>query len=104
MTLITPPIADFPRQQNPSWQINFTDELETSVYIEQGSGRLVGHSNSDKRFADFFFMLHFMDYGSAGNFNTVQMILFAFFTLWLALSGFIWTIHMLRNGKYRIKR
>ena len=104
VTLITPPIADFPRQQNPSWQINFTDELETSVYIEQGSGRLVGHSNSDKRFADFFFMLHFMDYGSAGNFNTVQMILFAFFTLWLALSGFIWTIHMLRNGKYRIKR
>jgi len=97
------PISDFPRHKNPSWQINFTDDLETSVYVEQGSGHIVGHSNSNKRFADFFFMLHFMDYGRAGNFNTVQMILFAFITLWLTLSGLIWTIHMLRKGRYRLK-
>lgn len=103
-TLLTPPIADYNKQRNPTWQINFADDLATSVYVEQGSGRLVGHSNSDKRFADFFFMLHFMDYGEAGSFNSVQMILFAFVTLWLALSGLIWTIHMLRKGNYRIKR
>ena len=86
-----------------AWQVNFEDELETSVYVEQGSGRIVGHSNSDKRFADFFFMLHFMDYGSAGNFNSIQIMLFAFITLWLTLSGLIWTIHMLSKGKYSPK-
>ena len=104
VALITPPIADFLKHKNPSWQINFADDLDTSVYVEQGSGRLVGHSNSDKRFADFFFMLHFMDYGSAGSFNTIQMILFAFISLWLALSGLIWTLHMLRKGQYRLKK
>ena len=87
--LLTENIADFPKQKNPSWQVNFDDELSTSVYVEQGSGRLIDHSNSDKRFADFFFMLHFMDYGKAGNFNNLQIILFAFVTLWLTLSGFI---------------
>lgn len=103
VTLLTPPIADDLKQKNPTWQINFSDELETSVYVEQGSGRLVGHSNSDKRFADFFFMLHFMDYGSAGNFNSIQIMLFAFITLWLTLSGLIWTVHMLSKGKYNLK-
>ena len=29
--LITPPIADFIKHKNPSWQINFNDALETSV-------------------------------------------------------------------------
>lgn len=103
-TLITPPIADFIKHKNPSWQVNFNDKLATSVYVEQGSGRVIGHSNSDKRFADFFYMLHFMDYGSAGNFNTVQIMLFAFITLWLTLTGLIWTIHLLRKGNYRFKR
>lgn len=102
--LLMPPIADFPKQQNPNWQINFADDLSTSVYVEQGSGRLVGHSNSDKRFADFFYMLHFMDYGSAGHFNSIQIMLFAFVTLWLSLSGLIWTINMFSKGKYRLKR
>ena len=102
--LILPPITDFLKHKNPSWQINFTDDLTTSVYVEQGSGRLVGHSNSDKRFADFFFMLHFMDYGNAGSFNTIQIILFAFITLWLTLSGLIWTLHMLRKGQYRLNK
>ena len=104
VTLIAPPIADFLKHKNPSWQINFDDDLATSVYVEQGSGRIIGHSNSDKRFADFFFMLHFMDYGGAGNFNTIQIIIFAFITLWLTLSGLIWTLHMLRKGSYRLKK
>lgn len=102
--LIAPPIDDFLKNKNPSWQVNFNDKLATSVYVEQGSGRIIGHSNSDKRFADFFFMLHFMDYGSAGNFNTFQIMLFAFITLWLTLTGLIWTIHLLRKGSYRFKK
>ena len=101
VTLFDNGIDDFPKEQNTTWQVNYADELNTSVYIEAGSGRLVGHSNDDKRFADFFFMLHFMDYGTEGNFNSVQIILFAFITLWLTLTGFIWTIELALNGQYQ---
>lgn len=102
VTLFDNGIDDFPKEQNATWQVNYADELNTSVYIEAGSGRLVGHSNDDKRFADIFFMLHFMDYASEGNFNSIQIILFAFITLWLTLTGFIWTIQLAFNGQYQL--
>jgi ferredoxin len=102
VTLLENGVDDFPKEKNATWQINYADELNTSVYIEAGSGRLVGHSNDDKRFADIFFMLHFMDYTSEGNFNSIQIILFAFITLWLTLTGFIWTIKLGFNGQYQL--
>ncbi|MEW6992378.1 2Fe-2S iron-sulfur cluster-binding protein [Colwelliaceae bacterium 6441] len=100
-TLIKQDNDDFPKEQNASWQINFADEVNTSVYVEVGSGRIIGHSNDDKRFADFFFMLHFMDYGNKGGFNSIQIMLFAVVTLWLALTGFIWTLQLGFNGQYQ---
>ena len=99
---LSPPYDDIPREKNKVWQVNYTDDLNTSVYIDTGSGRIVKHSNDDKRFADIFFMLHFMDYGSEGSFNNVQIILFALFTLFFALTGFIWTIELAFNGQYKI--
>ena len=75
------PLDDFPKQKNASWQINFADDVNSSVYIEAESGRVVGHSDDDKRFADIFFMLHFMDYGNEDGFNSVQMMLFCFYYL-----------------------
>ncbi|WP_019028660.1 2Fe-2S iron-sulfur cluster binding domain-containing protein [Colwellia piezophila] len=101
--LMQVPIEDFPKQKNASWRINFVNDIDTSVYIEAESGRLVGHSDDHKRFADFFFMLHFMDYGNEGSFNNIQMILFAFITLWLSLTGLIWTIDLGLRGQYKIK-
>ena len=101
-TLLDVPVSDFPRQKNTTWQIDFDDDVETSVYVEAGSGRIVGHSDADKRLADIFFMLHFMDYGNEGNFNSVQMILFAFVSLWLSLTGIIWTVNLGFRGQYQI--
>jgi Na+-transporting NADH:ubiquinone oxidoreductase subunit F len=97
-------VPDYPRQQNPAWQIYFDDEIDTSVYVEANSGRIIGHSDEHKRFADIFFMLHFMDYGNNGSFNNIQNVLFAIAALWLALSGFIWSIHLGLKGKYNIRR
>lgn len=101
-----PPIADMLKERNSVWQVNFSDDLETSVYIDASSGRLVGHSNEDKRFVDFFFMLHFMDYpflgeGSVGGFNNGQIIFFALLTLIFCLTGMIWVIELLRKGRYK---
>ncbi|UJF22389.1 hypothetical protein [Shewanella sp. OMA3-2] len=101
---LNPPIADFPKQQNVTWQVSFTDDVDTQVYVEAQSGRIVGHSDSDKKLADIFFMLHFMDYTNEGSFNNVQMMLLAFFNLWLTFTGVIWSVDLLRKGKYRIKR
>lgn len=101
--LLSDSIDDFPKQQNPTWKVDFNDNVETSVYVEAGSGRIVGHSDQDKRLADIFFMLHFMDYGNEGSFNSVQMILFAFVSLWLSLTGIIWTVDLGFRGQYQIK-
>ncbi len=103
VTLITGFIEDFPKQKNPTWQVNFSDEIYTSVYIEQGSGRIVGHSDDEKRLADFFFMLHFMDYAQEGSFNNWPIIIFAFITLWLCISGLVWTVDLGLRGQYQIK-
>jgi ferredoxin len=101
--LFAAPVSDFPRQQNATWKIDFDDDVDTSVYVEAGSGRIVGHSDDDKRLADIFFKLHFMDYGNEGSFNSVQMILFAFVSLWLSLTGMIWTVDLGFRGQYQVK-
>ena len=105
ITKLSPPLEDMPREQNKVWRINYSDKLNTSVYIDAGSARIVGHSNDDKRFADFFFMLHFMDYdvlGGKPGFNNTQIIIFALFTLFLALTGLIWTTELLLKGRYKL--
>lgn len=104
--LVKPPINDFLKEENNLWQVNFSDELHTSVYINASSGRLIGHSNEDKRFVDFFFMLHFMDYplfgqGAVGGFNNLQISIFAILTLFFCLTGLIWTLELLIKGRYK---
>ncbi|MEW6999630.1 hypothetical protein AADZ86_18215 [Colwelliaceae bacterium BS250] len=101
--LITAKISEFPKQKNPTWQINFNDALSTSVYIEDKSGRIVGHSDDDKRLADIAFKLHFLDYGNVGGFNNMQNYIFAFLALWLSFTGIIWTIELALKGRYKLR-
>jgi Na+-transporting NADH:ubiquinone oxidoreductase subunit F len=100
--LLSPPIKELPKQKNSLWQVNFANEVNTNAYIEAGSGRLIGHVDDAKRLADLFFMIHFIDYGSAGHFNSIQIMLFSFITLWLVLTGVAWTIQLLIRGKFRV--
>jgi Na+-transporting NADH:ubiquinone oxidoreductase subunit F len=93
-----------PKEHNEVWQININDDLYTSIYVDAGSGVIISHVNDDKRFADFFFMLHFMDYGSLGNFNNWQIIFFSMLMLALSLSGFIWVIDLARKRKYKVMK
>ncbi|WP_394392897.1 2Fe-2S iron-sulfur cluster-binding protein [Shewanella woodyi] len=99
---VSPPFDDRLKEKNTLWRVNFDDEINTSVYIDEGSGRLIGHSNDDKRIVDIAFMLHFMDYANEGSFNNVQIIVFAIFTLFFAFTGFIWTIELGLNGQYSL--
>ncbi|MGI5309797.1 2Fe-2S iron-sulfur cluster-binding protein [Rheinheimera sp. WS51] len=102
-TLMQPPIADLLKQKNAVWQVNYSDDINTSVYIEADSGRIAGHSDDDKRLADFFLKLHFMDYANEGSFNNEFMMFFAFLTLFLSGTGLIWTIDLALRGQYKIK-
>jgi uncharacterized iron-regulated membrane protein len=101
---LLPPFDDIAKQQNPLWQIMLADEHETAIYIDAQTGNVVAHSNSNKRFADWMYRLHFMDYANNGHFNNIQIIVLAIAFLWLAISGSIWTVHLLMNGHYRLKR
>jgi ferredoxin len=103
IALLQPPFDDFPKHKNAAWQVNFSDDINTSVYVEATSGFILGHSDDHKRLAGIFFMLHFMDYGNEGRFNSVQIIIFAFITLWLSLTGLIVTIDLGLRGQYKIK-
>ena len=101
---VSPPVSDFLKEQNTLWQVNYNDGLNTSVYIDAGSGRLVGHSNDDKRFADLIFKLHFMDYGiggELGSFNNGLIIFFALITLLFCVTGVIWIVDLAKKGRYR---
>lgn len=99
---MAPPVAEFPKQMNDVWRVNFADDIQTSVYIESDTGRVVGHSDSHKRLADFFLMLHFMDYANEGSFNNIPIIIFALLALFLSLTGLIWTIDLGLRGQYKI--
>jgi hypothetical protein len=99
---ISPPIDDLPKEQNDTWQVNIDDQLNTTIYLDAGSGQIISHVNDNKRFADFFFMLHFMDYGSLGGFNNGPIIFFSMLMLLLSLSGFIWVIDLARKEGYKI--
>lgn len=98
---LSPPIADFPKQQNPLWRVNYDDGINTSVYLNAETGRIIGHSDDDKRLAGLFFKLHFMDYSNQGSFNNWLIIFFAIATLWLVLSGIIWIVELANKGRYR---
>lgn len=102
--LITSSLDEFPKEKNNAWQINFSDEINTSVYLDANSGRIIGHSDDNKRLAELFFMVHFMDYAGEGSFNNLAIIAFAFITLWLSLTGIIWTINLGMRGQYKLKK
>jgi len=105
--ILTPPIIELPKQQNPLWQVSFNDKLNTSVYIDAQNASIVGHVDDDKRLADFMFKLHFMDYkilsditgSKVGSFNNAQIIFFALLTLLFSLTGVYWLACLVSNGK-----
>ena len=71
------------------WRMDFDDAMATRVYVSALDGRVVAHRNRYWKVVDFLLMLHFMDYPRAHHFNNPQIIVIAFLTLWLTISGLI---------------
>jgi Na+-transporting NADH:ubiquinone oxidoreductase subunit F len=91
---------EVPDYQGAVWRIDFADEINTRAYVATSDGRLLEHRNDSWELADFLLMLHFMDYGRTGGFNTVQIILFGFAQLWLAISGALLVFQAIRKRRF----
>jgi Na+-transporting NADH:ubiquinone oxidoreductase subunit F len=93
--------AELAPYRDAVWRSDFSDELHTRVYIAASDGSLLEHRNDSWELADFLLMLHFMDYGGSGGFNTVQIIAFGFCQLWLAIAGVLLIGQALRRLRKR---
>ncbi|GLX81906.1 hypothetical protein [Thalassotalea eurytherma] len=102
ITLMEKPI-ELLKQKNASWRVDFDDQVNTSVYVDAHAGHIIGHTDDNKRFADFFFMLHFMDYAKEGSFNNYLMMFFSVIAFWLSLTGTLWVSYMIRKGQYKVR-
>ena len=74
--------------QLPIWQVDFTDERNSSYYVSGATGELLERRNDTWRWWDFFWMLHIMDYGERTSFNHPLIIAVGFAMAWLAVTGF----------------
>lgn len=85
--LLTEPTLEARGHGLPLWRVAFDDERNTRYYISVDEGRILERRNDTWRLFDFFWMLHTMDYVGRDNFNTPWVIVIAFLSVWLAVSG-----------------
>jgi len=83
------------------WRLDFTDEVATRVYVSAQDGRVLAHRNDRWALVDFLLMLHFMDYFRTDSFNNPQIIVVAFATLWIAISGLLLVFYSFSRNDFR---
>ncbi len=97
LVLLTPPIAELSHVKGKLWQAHFSDDINTTVYLEQNTGRILSHTNDTSDYNDILKMLHFMDYNQSGHFNSWWIIMMAILATLLSFSGLFWLV----NSHYR---
>jgi hypothetical protein len=93
LKLLTPPISEFSHINGKVWQAHFNDEINTYVYLEQNTGRIISHANDTSAYNDLLKTLHFMDYNQSGHFNSWWIITMAIFATLLSFSGLFWLVN-----------
>jgi ferredoxin len=71
----------------PVWKVGFDDQYGSSLYFSSITGEYQGIRTDSWRINDFFFMLHFMDYGQRGDFNHPLIIFAALVLVFFSFSG-----------------
>jgi len=85
----------------PYWQVEFSDDAHTSIYVSAASGEILERRNDYWRIHDFFWMLHIMDYKSREDFNNPLVIGVALVSIWLGFSGAVLLVTGLRRRGIR---
>jgi len=73
----------------PVWQVDFSDDEQTSLYFHPDTAKLMSVRSDLWRFFDFMWMLHIMDYDTRDDFNHPLLYLFALAAVIFTLSGFV---------------
>jgi len=73
----------------PSWKVSFDDQYGTVLYFSSVTGEYQGIRTDSWRINDFFFMLHFMDYGQRDDFNSSLIIIAALLLMFFSFSGLL---------------
>ena len=73
----------------PVWRADFSDRLNTRIYVSPETGEIVRRRNDVWRLYDFFWMLHIMDYAEREDFNNPLVKAASAAGLVFAASGFI---------------
>ncbi|WP_223671272.1 PepSY domain-containing protein [Kangiella shandongensis] len=87
VSLIENPLGEVRGKTLPLWQVTFSDDDETRVYVSQHSGEVVARRNDTWRLFDFFWMLHIMDYDERTDFNNPLLIFAALLAILMSISG-----------------
>lgn len=85
----------------PIWKVNFTDDVNTSLYVSPLAAQVITVRSDIWRQYDFFWMLHIMDYDTRDNFNTPLLILVASLALFVSLSGLILVFYAFSRRDFR---
>ncbi len=78
------------------WQVSYNDWLNTTVYLEGDSGKVISVRSTLWRIFDFFWMLHIMDYDERENFNNPLLISFAASSVLFCITGIILLLQNVR--------
>lgn len=93
--LIEEPLGEVRGKALPLWQVTFSDNEETRLYVSQHSGEVVARRNDTWRLFDFFWMLHIMDYKDRTDFNNPLLIIAALLAILMSLSGLYLVIKLI---------
>lgn len=78
------------------WSVRYDDAVGTTLWFSADDASLVAARSTTWRVFDFFWMLHTMDYRGRDDFNHPLVILFASAALWVALTGALLVVRVLR--------
>ena len=104
MTLVSEPNGEVPERILPAWKVDFSDDVQTSFYISQGTGQLASVRSDIWRRHDFFWMLHIMDYRNRSDFNSPLLYSFAATGILFSISGLILLVHSFRRKDFAFFR
>ncbi|MGK5512375.1 hypothetical protein ACSNN5_30410, partial [Brevibacillus formosus] len=69
-------------------QVDFADDNASTYYVSATTGAVLERRNDTRRWWDFFWMLHNMDYVDRMSFNHPLIITAGVAMAWLAVTGF----------------
>ncbi len=90
--------------QGAGFRIDMADDLNTRIYVDAASARVVEHRNTPWAIADWAFRLHFMDYSGGRSFNHLLIWTAGLLALWFSLSGLLLLGRNIAKGDFNPRR